>query len=532
MGTKLPDELVEVLDLVGVQWPNIDEDEVRDTAKDYRTLAEGLRDVITQGNKACSHIVAGRSRGKTVDAIDRRWGKLTTKDLSTFVKALDDLADALDDCAGFIEGCKIACITELTATAAAATAGIIGMFFTAGLSGLLSAAAIAACRIALHEAIDYAIEQITTVVTEKIEGKILGKIEDLFTDQLDAHHDNELSRYANGSADMAMDLAIEFDEFDKASGGYDETRRNFDEKKTTHKTGGAKRRSSVKKDSRFHKLATVMDKAEDAVDKKADETVDVLEKHGGKIDTSKKDHKKNDEKRKEEIDGCKVDVDKDGDVPMYLVNLDGSIMELHANGTTTPVSKSDASGINLLMTEDGGNRAWRPRDGENNPYSVSGDDTKRVKSKPIDPGSTDLAQATQTARYAKKDWSGNNYAAGRFIDDKGHDFILVGHSKSVHSERSIGYPLLKAGQQEHLKSLYTEREPCQKPPSYCDRWTAKWFGETLPVSHSQSYDQSLPRNEEESDYKYRRRVDSEHIEYRKNLKSWYKTHTPETPYQG
>jgi hypothetical protein len=52
---------------------------------------------------------------------------------------------------------------------------------------------------------------------------------------------------------------------------------------------------------------------------------------------------------------------------------------------------------------------------------------------------------------------------------------------------------------------------------------------SLPVSHSQSYDQSLPRNEEESDYKYRRRVDSEHIEYRKNLKSWYKTHTPETP---
>ncbi|MFC4465012.1 hypothetical protein ACFPH6_10725 [Streptomyces xiangluensis] len=74
MGKKLPDELVEVLDLVGVKWPNIDEDEIRDSAKDYRHLAEGIRDAVKEGNNACSHIVGGRSKGKTVEAIDRRWG--------------------------------------------------------------------------------------------------------------------------------------------------------------------------------------------------------------------------------------------------------------------------------------------------------------------------------------------------------------------------------------------------------------------------------------------------------------------------
>ena len=67
----------------------------------------------------------------------------------------------------------------------------------------------------------------------------------------------------------------------------------------------------MKKDSRFHKLATVMDKAEDAVDKKADETVDVLEKHGGKIDKSKRDHKETEKKTKRDLDSC-----DSGDVPM------------------------------------------------------------------------------------------------------------------------------------------------------------------------------------------------------------------------
>jgi uncharacterized protein YukE len=526
VGKQLPDELVEVLDLVGVEWPNIDEDEVRDSAKDYRNLAEGIRDVIAEGNKACGHIVSGRSKGKTVQAIDRRWGKLTTKDLTTFANALDELGDAFDDCAGFIEGCKIACIAELSATAATATAGVIGMFFTAGLSGLLSAAAIGACRLALHEAIDYAVGKVTETVTDKIEAKILTKIEDVFTDRLGAG-DEKTSDYAIGTADMAQDLVIEFDDFDKATGDYDKTRENFDKKKGAHKTGSAKRRGSVGKDSRFHKLAVVMDKCEDVVDKKADETVDVLKKHGGDIDKSKKDHKEKDKKVKEDLDSC-----DSGDVPMYLVNLDGSVVQLMPNGTTAPVSGADESGIRLLMTEEGGTRTWRPRGGGDNPYSVSAGDKGRVDSKPIDPGSTPLARATQTARYARKDWTGNNYAAGRFIDDDGHDFILVGYSKSVHSERSVGYPLLRAGQQDSLQSLYTEREPCQNPPSFCDRWTAKYFGENLPVTHSQTYDQSLERKEGESDYQYRRRVDAEHIEYRKNLRNWYKTHTPSDPYTG
>uniref|UniRef100_A0AAU1TY94 Outer membrane channel protein CpnT-like N-terminal domain-containing protein n=1 Tax=Streptomyces sp. NBC_00119 TaxID=2975659 RepID=A0AAU1TY94_9ACTN len=500
MGKKLPDELVEVLDLVGVKWPNIDEDEVRGTAKDYRHLAEGIRDVITEGNKACSHIVAGRSKGKTVDALDRRWGKLTTKDLNTFIKGLDDLADALDDCAGFIEGCKIACIAELSTTAAAATAGVIGMFFTVGLSGLLSAAAIAACRFALHEAIDYAIGQITAIVTDKIEAKILGKIEDLFTDQLDGHDDNNLDHYATGSADMAQDLAIEFDEFEKASGGYDETKRNFDKKKNAHKTGGAKRRSSVKKDSRFHKLASVMDKAEDAVDKKADETVHVLEKHGGKIDDSKKEHKKSDEKTKRDLDSCK-------DVRTYLLGADGTVQRLDADGDLHRLDSTDKDRLDGIL--DNG-KAWRPQSRrDQDDTKVPNTHTGKVQSTKVDPYTDELGQATQLARYARDDYSGNNYAAGRYIDPDGRgESILVGYSeKSMHSERSIGYPLLHNGKQSGLKEVFTEREPCQLKPS-CDRWLDRHFPQAKTVHHTNDYDQTVPRH----------RRDTEHQDYMDELK--------------
>ncbi|NGO75228.1 hypothetical protein G6045_05975 [Streptomyces sp. YC504] len=503
MGKTLPDELVEVLDLVGVNWPNIDEDEVRDTAKDYRHLAEGINDAITQGNRACSHLVAGKSKGATVQAIDRRWGKLTTRDLATFSRSLDDLADALDDCAGFIEGCKIACIAELSATAAAATAGVIGMFFTAGLSGLLSAAAIAACRIALHEAIDYAVEQITEVVTDKIEAKILAKIEDLFTDKLDAHDDVKAGDYVSGSADMATDLVIEFDEFDKASGGYDETKRNFDKKKQQHKTGGGKRRTSVKKDSRFHKLATVMDKAEDAVEKKTDETVAVLEKHGADIDKAKKDQKKTDKKVKENIDSCK-------DVRMYLLDADGTVRRLEADGDLKALDSTDKTRLDGILND---GKAYRPSTrGEREEYSVSDTDTKKVTSTKVDPYTDELGQATQLARYARDDYKGNNYAAGRYIDPDGRgESILVGYSeKSLHSERSIGYPLLHNEKQDGLQEVFTEREPCQKRPR-CDAWLAKYFKEADTVHHANTYDQDVGRHKRDIEHqKYMEELQAHH----------------------
>ncbi|MEU9441931.1 hypothetical protein AB0D42_13640 [Streptomyces sp. NPDC048304] len=43
--------------------------------------------------------------------------------------------------------------------------------------------------------------------------------------------------------------------------------------------------------------------------------------------------------------------------------------------------------------------------------------------------------------------------------------MLVGYSEDgMHSERSIGYPLLHRKTQAGLKKVFTEREPCQSHP--------------------------------------------------------------------
>ncbi|MEV6397372.1 nucleic acid/nucleotide deaminase domain-containing protein [Streptomyces sp. NPDC051907] len=479
----LPDELVEVLDLVGVDWPQIDEDEVKASAKDYRNLADGIRDAVKEGNDACSHIVGGKSKGETVKAIDRRWGKLTTRDLATFAKGCDDLAGALDDCAGLIVTCKVAIITKLSATAAAATAGVIGMIFTAGLSGLLSAAAIGAARLIILEAIDYAIEQVTSIVTDKIEGKILAEIEGLFSDQLGGGGTHDVM--AMGGADMAMDLVIEFDEFERSAGDYKKTAANFDKRKGEFKDGGAGRKSSVKKDSRFHKLSTVMDKAEDAVDKKADEMVKTLEDHGGKIDKSKGSHKEEDDHQKKKLEKCKQD--GDGEVRAYLLNADGSVERLYGNGKTGEIDGVDKARLDGVVLNDG--KAWIPSTPKEKSefYADSKHPGKTSSTKIAFASKDDLVQATQAARIARDDYKGTNYAAGRYVDPDGTQSILVGYSnKNGHSERMIGRPLLHNGKQDGLTEVFTEREPCRKNPE-CARWLDYYFKQDVKVTHVADY---------------------------------------------
>ncbi|MFF3432228.1 nucleic acid/nucleotide deaminase domain-containing protein [Streptomyces sp. NPDC002602] len=477
----LPDDLVEVLDLIGVDWPQIDEDEVKGSAKAFRNLGEGIRDAVKEGNNACSHIVAGKSKGQTVDAIDQRWGRLTTRDLATFAKGCDELAGALDKCAGIIIGCKVAMIAKLTATAATATAGVVGMFFTVGLSGLLSAAAIAAARLLIQEAIDYAVDEITSIVTDEIEAKILAELGKLFTGQLGG---GTYDVMAAGNAATAMDLVIEFEEFEAAAGDYQKTAKNFGDKKGEFSGGGIGRKSSVKKDSRFHKLAKVMDTAEDTVEKKADEMVKILEEHGGKIDKSKKDHKNNDHDQKDKYKKC-GDGDDDEDVPTYLLNADGSVQRLSLDGGLDSLNDSDKARLDSILND---GKAWVPKtDKEKAEWHTPQGHTDRVKSEKVSTDGYDLAAATQSARKARDDYGGTNYAAGRYVGPDGQESILVAYSsKAGHSERMMGRPLLHNGQEGGLKELFTEREPCKKNPE-CARWLNAYFDKDLKVTHVADY---------------------------------------------
>ncbi|GAA2448963.1 YwqJ-related putative deaminase [Streptomyces macrosporus] len=169
MGYVLPDGADAMLDIIGVGWPNVDEDAYRDMATELRNFADDVDEDAGAAHKGVERLISS-GESEALDALSRYWGKVKGKHLKDLADAARIFAGALDAAAGLVEGRKAVAVGELVALAASIGIGLAAAPFTAGLSTLLSAGAIQACRIAvkraLKEAADLAVEQIVTAMSE------------------------------------------------------------------------------------------------------------------------------------------------------------------------------------------------------------------------------------------------------------------------------------------------------------------------------------------------------------------------------
>ncbi|MEV6418424.1 DUF6531 domain-containing protein [Streptomyces sp. NPDC051662] len=168
MGYTIPEGVDTMLDVVGVGWPNVDEDAYRDMADALREFAEDADD---DGHTAHGHIqrLLSTGRSESLTALDAHWKKVEgkNKDLAGAARLV---AGALDRVADIIVARKIAAVAELADLCA--TVGITLAFapVTAGLSTLLAGAKIAATRIAfkriLKEMAEAAVSEITAILMQ------------------------------------------------------------------------------------------------------------------------------------------------------------------------------------------------------------------------------------------------------------------------------------------------------------------------------------------------------------------------------
>ncbi|MEV8389788.1 MULTISPECIES: YwqJ-related putative deaminase [unclassified Streptomyces] len=181
MGYTIPEGVDTMLDLVGVGWPNVDEDAYRDMADALREFADDADD---DGHAAHQHIQRLLSSGQSesLTALDAHWSKVQGKH-KDLAKAARIIAGALDRVADLIVARKIAAVGELADLCA--TVGVTLAFapVTAGLSTLLAGAKIAATRIAfkriLKEMAEAAVAEIVATLTEPAVAAIENVVADL-----------------------------------------------------------------------------------------------------------------------------------------------------------------------------------------------------------------------------------------------------------------------------------------------------------------------------------------------------------------
>ncbi|MEU0333999.1 nucleic acid/nucleotide deaminase domain-containing protein [Streptomyces sp. NPDC006193] len=554
MGYTLPGWLDEILDFIGINFPNVDEDDYHDMADAMREFADKFEGHGADAHKSVERILSS-SQGWAVDAMERHWSHVKAGHLDKVPELARLFADACDIVADIIFGMKRKAEAELAVMAGSVGLSIGLAAFTGGLSAVLGAAEVTAMRQLVKrivdEAADRIVDELIARVTEPVNAKLEAMIEDAVLDLAEdafslppgpggdtggghghGHGGMQLAS-AGGGLELASasgcpaagaDLYIDHEEFESGAG-----KLSFHGKEL-HSAGssplnrakGAFNRTKGRDpftqpfESMLHGAVHGCEEVLGKVGKHLTDALPTRTKAVSRL------HKGNDVEVGERARQVATDGHGGRDTPMYLLNADGSVYQLHHNGEKTRV-KGDESGLPDVVGEDG--KVWRYRqavDGGKNPYPVENPSAggPKVRSRRLGPDETsDLAHATQLARYAKGDYNNGNYAAAHYIDTHGNKYILVGHSQGVHSERTIGYPVLEHGNKHGLTSLYTEREPCQDATSWCDQWLAQHFDEKLEVTHSHSYDQTRG-----PDGKRDPRMDAEHKDFIRNLRDWHDQH--------
>ncbi|MGH3351812.1 MAG: hypothetical protein ACRDPS_14185 [Nocardioides sp.] len=203
MGMTIPSELDYVLDLLGYEWPNVDEDAVHDAAQLVRGLESDMRETL-DGLESRMLELEADVKSKSVSALVRAYAENRTANLDQLLDALPEVADGIDIVADAIVALKVKVIAELTITAAQIAAAAATAVVTLGASVAANAAIIAARKKALDIATDIAMDELLGQVLSMVVEPLSGTIADLATKAMEAPL--VTSGDETGGVDLSFDL--------------------------------------------------------------------------------------------------------------------------------------------------------------------------------------------------------------------------------------------------------------------------------------------------------------------------------------
>lgn len=155
MGMMLPNELVWVMEKLGFDWPDIDEDEVTKGATLVRGFGNDLESVIQSVDRQMNNDLGGAMRGKTGPATVAAWNANRSQNLQKLVDILPPAATAMDIGAGAIVALKVKVIVDVTSTLITLVAMLTNPISAAGAGPMLLIK-----KKLLNAAVDIAVEQL------------------------------------------------------------------------------------------------------------------------------------------------------------------------------------------------------------------------------------------------------------------------------------------------------------------------------------------------------------------------------------
>ncbi|MGW9078462.1 WXG100-like domain-containing protein [Streptomyces kronopolitis] len=183
MGVVLPGWADELLDLIGVSWPNVDEDDYREMANAMREFADDIDEGANQAHTAIQSLVGSAGGSLAVEALNSHWGKINGQHLKGLADCGRMAGTAMDGVAVLIEGAKVAALVQLGILAAEVIAAQAAAPFTLGLSEIGALGATQATRMIVKrlfkEVCQQVAEQVISIALTPVEEALGAMVGDL-----------------------------------------------------------------------------------------------------------------------------------------------------------------------------------------------------------------------------------------------------------------------------------------------------------------------------------------------------------------
>ncbi|MFB7662639.1 hypothetical protein ACFC1R_01650 [Kitasatospora sp. NPDC056138] len=163
MSIELPSELVWIMDLMGLNWPDIDEDELREWAQHVREFAEGMAESHGDTDILLKNL-GGAYEGASYEALMSRWGQASSGHLTVLIDCCGVLATGLEVAAGAVVVAKGAVVAQLVAMAAEMAAAAAAAVATMGAAAAAEALIIEAGK------------RIVNAIIQEIESVVIGEL--------------------------------------------------------------------------------------------------------------------------------------------------------------------------------------------------------------------------------------------------------------------------------------------------------------------------------------------------------------------
>lgn len=164
MAVMLPDNLIWILDKLGLEWPDINEDEVHRAADLTRQFRDDIEALVQSLDSKMANEVSAGVRSKGGEAYIAAWNANRSQNIQQFLDVLDPIAVGVDAAGVVVTGLKVKFLAQVTMTLAT----LVPLLALGPFGAAAAAARMIATKVATGILVDLAISGLIEAIDDPV----------------------------------------------------------------------------------------------------------------------------------------------------------------------------------------------------------------------------------------------------------------------------------------------------------------------------------------------------------------------------